>query len=134
MRKTPWMFVERYRFQAPPVYLSDYGDDYGAFRIPYPKTGQVMAVLANGAAEDSAWWEHVSVSLPNRCPNWFEMDFIKDLFWLPTETVMQLHVPKADHRSLHAYCLHMWRPTKVEIPRPPALLVAPDPINSTLDG
>jgi len=54
------------------------------------------------------------------------MDFVKGLFWLPTETVMQLHVPKADHRSLHDYCLHMWRSTKVEIPRPPAILVAPD--------
>ncbi len=125
MRPTPWLIVEPYRFEAPPIYLSSYGDDFGAFKVPFPKTGQLLRILANGADEGSAWWEHVSVSLANRCPNWFEMDFVKDLFWLPTETVIQLHVPKIEHRNLHDYCLHLWRPTKADIPRPPAILVAP---------
>ena len=124
MRPLPWLRAEPHRFQAPPIYLSDFGDDFGAFKFASPKGGQMLAVIANAAHEESAWWEHVSVSLPNRCPNWFEMDFIKDIFWLETETVMQLHVPKADHRCLHPYCLHLWRPTRgVEIPRPPAILV-----------
>lgn len=125
MRPTPWLSVEPYRFQSPPHYISGYGDDFGVFKIPFPRTGVTLAVIANTAAADSEWWEHVSVSLPNRCPNWPEMDFIKDLFWLPTETVMQLHVPKSDHVNCHPYCLHMWRPTHIEIPRPSALLVGP---------
>jgi hypothetical protein len=52
------------------------------------------------------------------------MAFVKDLFWLPTETVMQLHVPAAAHRNLHPYCLHLWRPIGQEIPRPPGEAVA----------
>jgi len=123
MRALPWLAVEPHRVSVPP-YESSYGDGFGAFKIPYPKTGQVLVIMANEAAEASAWWEHVSVSLANRCPNWPEMDFVKDLFWLPTEAVMQLHVPKADHRNLHPNCLHLWRPARAEIPRPPGILVA----------
>ena len=123
MRPPAWHALEPYRVSVPP-YESSFGDDFGAFKIPYPRTRQRLAVIANNANSDSAWWEHVSVSLPNRCPNWPEMDFIKDLFWMPSETVMQLHVPKDDHRNLHPHCLHLWRPTRAEIPRPPGILVA----------
>lgn len=71
-------------------------------------------------------WEHVSVSLPWRCPTWDEMAAVKSLFWKETECVMQLHVPAADHRNLHPYCLHLWRPRRgMKIPRPPADCVAP---------
>jgi hypothetical protein len=65
------------------------------------------------------------VSLANRCPNWPEMSFIKGIFWDWRETVMQLHVPVEDHRNLHPYCLHLWRPLRAEIPRPPNDAVAP---------
>jgi hypothetical protein len=68
-------------------------------------------------------WDHVSVSRANRCPNWPEMEQIKRLFFKDDETAMQLHVPVTDHLSRHAYCLHLWRPHNVEIPRPPAWMV-----------
>jgi hypothetical protein len=64
-------------------------------------------------------WEHVSVSTDRRCPTWQEMDFVKDLFWGPEETVMQLHVPKNRHVNVHPYCLHLWRPLFTAIPLPP---------------
>ena len=122
--------AEPHRIQAP-GYESNYGDGFGAFRIPYRRTGVTLVVIAtdgdyraSGVGAEYAW-EHVSVSLPNRCPNWLEMDFIKDIFWDATETVMQLHVPKADHRNLAETCLHLWRPLNAEIPRPPSLAVAP---------
>ena len=107
--------------------MSAPGDHCGAFEITYPGTGYHLRVIATdglgGAFSDV--WEHVSVSLRNRCPNWAEMSFIKDLFWDETETVMQLHVPKADHKNCHPYCLHLWKPRDLVIPRPPALAVAP---------
>jgi len=68
-------------------------------------------------------WDHVSVSLTNRCPNWFEMDFIKRLFFEPNEVAFQLHVESKNHISIHDYCLHLWRPQKQDIPLPPKLMV-----------
>ena len=74
-----------------------------------------MTVIATTGKD----WDHVSVSRRNRTPNWPEMCQIKSLFFKPDETAMQLHVPEKDHINDHEYCLHLWRPTKVEIPRPP---------------
>jgi len=48
------------------------------------------------------------------------MCFVKELFFLPSECVMQLHPPEADYVNNHAYCLHLWRPIGEAIPRPPA--------------
>jgi hypothetical protein len=70
-------------------------------------------------ADSSDEWDHVSVSLVNRCPTWEEMEYVKRLFFKDTETAMQLHVPPADHINVHPYVLHLWRPKKVEIPMPP---------------
>jgi hypothetical protein len=102
MRPTPWRAAEPYRMQ-PPGYESCYGDTFGSFLIPYPRTGVKLHVIATdgphleecGLPDDYAW-EHVSVSLPNRCPNWPEMDFVKRLFWADDEIVMQLHVARGD--------------------------------------
>lgn len=55
-------------------------------------------------------WDHVSVSLPNRCPTWEEMDFVKNLFFKEDEVAMQLHVNGKTKINLHPYCLHLWRP------------------------
>lgn len=96
-------------------------DDYGltgAFRIPMTSGKAAFVVSSNGMG-----WEHVSVSLPNRCPNWEEMSRIKDLFWNEDEAVMQLHPPKSEHINNHIYCLHLWRPLREAIPLPPSLLV-----------
>lgn len=73
----------------------------------------------------------MSVSRTNRCPNWPEMDHVRKLFFVDDETVMQLHVPSAGNISYHDYCLHMWRPQDVEIPRPPAWMVGP--INGSME-
>lgn len=101
-------------------YSSKPGDDFGVFRVPGPN-GRVLHVLASVGMG----WEHVSVSLPTRCPNWPEMSFVKDLFWGEDECVMELHVPKSDHVNCHEYCLHLWKPLVGEIPRPDAILVGP---------
>jgi hypothetical protein len=76
-------------------------------------------IIAAGAHE----WEHVSVSLPHRCPTWGEMCYVKSLFWDDEDCVMQLHPPRSDWVNNHPYCLHLWRPKHAEIPRPPAMAV-----------
>jgi hypothetical protein len=51
------------------------------------------------------------------------MQHVRDLFFRDDETVMQLHVPRVDHINQHPYCLHLWRPQRADIPRPPGILV-----------
>lgn len=74
-------------------------------------------------ASSSEGWDHVSVSLPDRCPTWEEMDYIKRLFFKPDECAIQYHVPVSDHISVHPYCLHLWRPHSVMIQMPPKWMV-----------
>lgn len=129
MRPTPWLLAEPHRVMLPGL-ESQYGDDYGCFHIPHAKTGVKLRCIVSsgkvGLAEfGEKWaWDHVSVSLPGRCPNWPEMSFIKSVFWADDETAFQLHVPAADHLSLHPYCLHLWRPLALRIPLPPSEMVA----------
>ncbi len=93
----------------------------GAFTVPYPKTGVRIFVIASSGHG----WDHVSVSLPNRCPNWLEMDYVKRMFFRDDETAMQLHVPPGDHIDMHPYCLHIWapHPETGAIPMPPSFMV-----------
>lgn len=105
------------------LWSSSKGDDFGAFVIPGPCGRDLRVIASPGDADDSIPWEHVSVSLPNRCPNWEEMDFVKRLFWNDEEAVMQLHPPRSKWVNNHPYCLHLWRPIKQEIPLPPEIAV-----------
>lgn len=96
---------------------------FGAFFVFGPSKN-VLKIVASGAHEISEGWEHVSISLQHRCPNWEEMCFVKDLFWLPEECVVQLHPPKSEYINCHPYCLHLWKPP-FEVPLPPSILVGP---------
>ena len=113
---------KRFMINHPALGMGE-GND-GFFLIPGSDAcGRSLYVQSS----DDRGWEHVSVSLkdqPKRCPSWDEMVFIKSLWWGPEDTVMQLHVPAADHISYHHGCLHLWRPIGVEIPRPPSNMVA----------
>jgi hypothetical protein len=93
----------------------------GAFELPSPIDKSGLRVVASSGEG----WDHVSVSRVNRCPNWQEMEYVKRMFFRDNETAMQLHVPPSDHLNLHPHCLHLWRPLDQEIPRPPAIMVAP---------
>jgi hypothetical protein len=93
--------------------------------LPHPN-GARLAVIASDGRDWAECgfagpaWEHVSVSLPTRCPTWEEMDWVKRQFWEDDEVVIQLHVARKDHISTHNFCLHMWRPVGVVLPLPPA--------------
>ena len=94
----------------------------GCFLVRSPIDGQPLKVIASSGEG----WDHVSVSRTSRCPNWPEMEHIKRMFFLDTETAMQLHVPPTEHVNHHPYCLHIWRPLGAEIPVPPSIMVGPD--------
>lgn len=126
MKKTPWLLVEPCR-KSFPGYESRYGDAFGAFVIPrYDVMLRVLVCDGKNARKDLGdvyAWDHVSVSVEDRCPTWEEMSYIKSLFFEKSETVVQFHVPSDAHVNCHIYTLHMWRPLLVQIPRPPKDMV-----------
>lgn len=125
MRKTPWINAEPHR-KPHPWGGAEYGTDYGFFEIPGPCAMTLRVIVSNAYPDEGVMWEHASVSLKTRCPNWKEMHFIKEIFWGDDEAVMQLHPPKKDYVNCHPYCLHLWRPVGQEIPLPPSIMVGPD--------
>lgn len=116
---------ERYRCRS--CYLgsdAENGNNGLFFVTTRPGQPPFKVIASDGAIEDGGMaWEHVSVSLPNRCPTWEEMCAIKALFWDAEDTVVQYHAPQSDWVNNHRFCLHLWRPVGVEVPRPPSLMV-----------
>lgn len=115
---------EKYRVVKGP-YGSDasFGNN-GAFFVPRMGKAPFKIICS-----DEFGWEHVSVSLPDRCPTWDEMCYIKGVFWDDEDCVMQLHPPRSSWINNHPYCLHLWRPTEGAIPLPPPLMVGYKDLN-----
>lgn len=112
---------EEFRLKSGPLSTdSSYGNN-GAFIITMFGCRYKLRCIAS----DGEGWEHVSVSLEQRCPNWEEMCFIKSLFWDEEDCVIQYHPPRKNYVNCHKYCLHMWRPVNVDIPIPPSDMVGP---------
>ena len=103
---------------------SETGDLHGAFSVIGPY-GRDLNIISSGTGPGCEGWEHVSVSTTSRTPSWTEMCFVKDLFWLETECVIQYHPAMENYVNYHPYCLHMWRPLNQEIPLPPGWMVGP---------
>lgn len=68
-------------------------------------------------------WEHLSVSTPSKTPTWEQMCMMKDIFWNKDEACVEYHPKEEDYVNNHKYCLHIWKPTEVELPIPPSFLV-----------
>jgi len=100
---------------------------YGAFQMQRPyEFNKCIRIIACGAElEGAQGWEHVSVSLEHRCPTWDEMAYVKRLFWLDEETVIQIHPPEKDYVNYHPYCLHLWRNIRQEFIMPPRFMLVP---------
>jgi len=111
------------------AYGSEENAHHGAFHLRMTKGGDRIFVIvddgetwqASGLAGPA--WEHVSVSLYNRCPTWQEMCWVKDLFWSENECVVQYHPAKAQYVNRHDNCLHLWRLKDAEFPLPPVACV-----------
>jgi hypothetical protein len=86
---------------------------HGAFLLESPHNIMLRVVVGDGMG-----WDHVSVSGKKRCPNWFEMEWVRGLFFEDDDWVMQLSPPRAERVNVHEYCLHLWRPHDQDIPLP----------------
>lgn len=111
----------QYRIKSGALASTDGEGNNGAFMIRSLKIKVVLAAIAS----DQGGWEHVSVSLPSRCPTWEEMCFVKNLFWDEDDFVVQMHPPKSDYVNCHPFCLHLWRKTGTNdfCERPPSVMV-----------
>lgn len=118
----------------------------GLFDIESPEPGWRLALICSDGSEAPEmldWqWEHVSVhayrarqgdvvgllgraeSTPKqRTPTWKEMAYVKRLCWDDEDVVIQFHPRKSEYVNNHPHVLHLWRPTRAEIPTPPPELV-----------
>jgi hypothetical protein len=117
--------VEAGRERKDPRFASKTGERMGAFRLRYPSSMKEMQVIISDGSDWAALglpgpaWEHVSVSLKDRCPTWEEMAWVKSLFFGDEECVIQFHPPRSRYVNRHRFCLHLWRPVGVEMPMPP---------------
>lgn len=109
-KKKRMKFPEQYR-------IAGEKDQAGAFLVPFE--GRSLNVIAS----DEFGWDHVSVSLNSRIPNWREMSYVKHIFFEEDEWAFQLHPPKSDHININPYVLHMWRSHYDPIPIPPTIMV-----------
>ena len=116
---------DKYRVTRGPMASTAANGNNGCFWVPGRPGQPPFSVIASDGAmpPDTQAWEHVSVSLPDRCPTWLEMCAIKALFWDDDDLVLQYHPPRSEWVSNHRYCLHLWRPVGLELPKPPQLMV-----------
>lgn len=110
-------FPEKYR-HTKGIWGTKNGDNWGLFFIPSIKGAPLKVICAPSEAE----WQHVSVSLPDRCPTWTEMCKVKNLFWDANETVVQFFPREDEYINNHRFCLHMWK-HKDGHNLPPSILV-----------
>lgn len=121
-----------FRVRTGPFGSNDSRGCNGAFFIPNraKDSNAPLKVICS----DGEGWEHVSISLPHRCPTWDEMCKVKALFWDDEDTVMQLHPPRSQWISNHPYCLHLWRPRAAAIPLPPSIMVGYADLGDVVNG
>lgn len=112
-------FPEKFRIRSGQMASAPGGS--GAFSFQLGPTRERAVAIASS----EGGWEHVSVSLPNRCPTWAEMCFVKRMFWSDEDCVVQYHPPKLEYVDCHPHCLHLWRPLESAMPRPPHWMVGP---------
>lgn len=119
MRPEPNLIIEPYRQVHPTFGKSPAGAAYGYFVID----GWNVISGGTGDADYRVTWEHVSVSRPNRTPDWSVMQRIKEMFWRDDETVIQFHPRKDKYVNCHPHVLHLWRRADVEFELPPPELI-----------
>lgn len=117
MRHTPNLRVEKFRLTSGPTASLESDGNNGMFFVSR------RFVTLRCMVSDGGGWDHVSVSLADRCPKHEEMEFVRELFFHDDECVVLYSVPRSNHINVHPYCLHMWRQHDVVVPLPPEWMV-----------
>lgn len=110
---------EQFRIRKGPA-ASEPESKVGTFVLP-TRWGTLLECHLH--APPGAPWERVGVLTKKkrggyREPSWDEMKLVKAVFFRDDETVLQFHPPEDEKLKLPYPILFLWRPTKVEAPRP----------------
>jgi len=126
VRQKPPEPLERGRLRVGPLASPPGWGMAGMFVIDGPCGTSLRVMVSDGTdwPFELPAWEHASVSTASRTPNWREMEFVRELCWMPDELVLQFSVPRDKHINCHPYCLHLWKPIDVQIPLPPPMTVS----------
>lgn len=112
-----WEFLNRHRIRHGPLGSDESFGFNGAFSFPID--GEARRIFA--ICSDGMDWQHVSVSFGSKnhsTPSWDVMCKVKDLFFEPTDWVVQFHPAHSDYVNNHPGCLHLWRWIGGEFPKP----------------
>lgn len=127
MRQEPNILIDKYRKSHPMYPDTQFGDSYGYFEISVGKDGEPLEdyrlrIISSGI-QPHGEWEHVSVSIADRCPSWEDMCRVKAMFWEDSETVIQFHPEESQYVNNHEFCLHLWKQVGVKVELPPKQFV-----------
>ena len=70
-------------------------------------------------------WDHVSVAPLKRkiTPSWDMMCKVKDIFFKPDETAIEIHPSEDQYVDNLSNCLHLWRSNDKPMTLPPSFMV-----------
>lgn len=126
MRSEPNILVDKYRKDHPSYPSTEFGDSLGYFEVVLRRslsTEEYTLRIISSGIQSRGGWEHVSVSIVDRCPSWDDMCFVKSLFWEDDETVIQFHPEKKSYVNNHPFCLHLWKNVGQDVELPPTEFV-----------
>lgn len=127
-----WNFLNQFRVRDG-MFASDESFGFcGMFEFALPGEPRRIRCIASDCSDiekiapDAPKWRHVSVSFgpgSKHCPSWELMCKIKDLFWEPSDAVIQIHPPNSEYINNHPHCLHLWQCLSEKQPLPPSIFV-----------
>lgn len=128
MRKKTPCWVEHWRITSGRLASDASAGRNGAFSLPHRRDAESRyAVIVS----DGGGWDHVSVHVmrmtaedsENRTPEWEDMAYLKQVFFLSSECVVQFHPATERYINQHPHTLHLWRPQNVNLPQPELWMV-----------
>lgn len=105
------------------IWFEVYGSAWDGLKIAFVIGDRRYCCIASW----NMGWDHVSVHMEmlkgaatyEQIPLWDDMCIVRGIFFKPHEWAMQLHPPESKNISAHNEVLHLWRPQKKSIPKPP---------------
>lgn len=104
--------------KSEPYYSDETFGNNGLFSVRLNKKKKLRIIASDGGG-----WDHVSVSLKDRVPSYFEMKLVRRLFWGDDDVIVEYHMGKTDHVNCNNNVLHLWRCQVGHFPTPPKLFV-----------
>lgn len=99
-RSLPWRPVV-----MPPLWKESPGP-FGLNGFEFEISG--LQVLASEDHIDGKRYVHLSLSLPDRLPSWYDVRLVKRDFIGPDKEAVQVLPPEEEYVNCHPYCLHLW--------------------------